>query len=301
MTEEIQETIEKKSFEKFYNRIYLILLIIPVLLLILSLIYLYSFSQQHGDLIRKDITLTGGTSIQVNSDIDITELRNTLNENFEDVSIRQISDIFTGEQIAFVIETTATPEEITPFLENYLGFKLTDENSSLEFTGSSLSGSFYNQLKFAILLSFIFMSIVVFLIFRTFIPSTAVIFSAFTDIVLTLVIVDLMGITVSTAGIDAFLMLIGYSVDTDILLTTRLLKRKEGSVNSAIFSAFKTGITMTFTSLVVVIIGFYIMSSLSDVFKQIFTILAIGLVMDILNTWFTNASFLKLYAEKMKK
>ena len=86
MTEEMQETIEKKSFEKFYNRIYLILLIIPVLLLILSLIYLYSFSQQHGDLIRKDITLTGGTSIQVNSDIDITELRNTLNENFEDVS-----------------------------------------------------------------------------------------------------------------------------------------------------------------------------------------------------------------------
>jgi len=86
------------------------------------------------------------------------------------------------------------------------------------------------------------MSIVVFIIFRTPIPSIAVIFAAFTDIVLTIATANLLGMSVSTAGIVAILMLIGYSVDSDILLTTRVLKRKDERVNSRIFGAFKTGI-----------------------------------------------------------
>ena len=64
--------------------------------------------------------------------------------------------------------------------------------------------------------------------FRTFIPSIAVIFAAFADIVMSLALVDYLGIKISAAGIAAFLMLVGYSVDTDILLTSRALKRKTG-------------------------------------------------------------------------
>ena len=41
-----------------------------------------------------------------------------------------------------------------------------------------------------------------------------------------LALIDFLGIEISAAGIAAFLMLIGYSVDTDILLTSRALKRK---------------------------------------------------------------------------
>jgi len=52
----------------------------------------------------------------------------------------------------------------------------------------------------------------------------------------------------STAGIAAFLMLIGYSVDTDILLSSHLLKRKEGGMWVRLHSAFKTGIMMSVTT-----------------------------------------------------
>jgi preprotein translocase subunit SecF len=102
----------------------------------------------------------------------------------------------------------------------------------------------------------------------------------------------------STAGIVAFLMLIGYSVDTDILLTTRVFKRHEGSVNSRIFSSFKTGMTMTLTSLLVVSIGYFMTSGFSKVFNQIFTILIIGLLFDIINTWLFNAGIIKWYMER---
>lgn len=292
--------MNKEKIIKAYDKYYIILLLIPIVILIASLVYLVSFSNQYGDIIRKDITLTGGTSIQVSTDADIADLRNTLESQFKDVAVRQISDIITGEQIAVIIETTATPEQIKPALEEYFGFELTEENSSTEFTGSVIGEGFYKQLRFAIILAFVFMAIVVFFIFRTFLPSAAVIFSAFADIVMTLSLVNLLGMRVSTAGIVAFLMLIGYSVDTDILLTTRVLKRRGFSVNRRVFDAFKTGITMTLTSLAVVLVGYFLTSSISQVFNQIFTILIIGLGFDVMNTWFTNASLLKWYATRRK-
>ncbi len=134
--------------------------------------------------------------------------------------------------------------------------------------------------------------------FKNSIPSLAIILSAFADIFMTLALFDLLGMKMSTAGIVAFLMLIGYSVDTDILLTNRVLKRHEDSLNKRLFSAFKTGITMTLTSLLAVIIALLVVSSFSPVLTKIFTVLVIGLGFDILNTWITNVSILKWYVKK---
>ena len=46
-------------------------------------------------------------------------------------------------------------------------------------------------------------------------------------------------------------MLIGYSVDSDILLTTRVLKR-QGKLNDELNGAFRTGIIMTSTTIAAV-------------------------------------------------
>jgi preprotein translocase subunit SecF len=146
--------------------------------------------------------------------------------------------------------------------------------------------------------AFFFMAMVVFIIFRTFVPSLAVIISAFADILMTLALVDILGIKLSSAGIIAFLMLIGYSVDTDILLTNRVLKRTEGTLNQRIFGAFKTGVTMTLTSFAAILFAFIVVRTFSIVLSQIFTILLIGLGFDILNTWITNVSILKWYVNK---
>ncbi|MEM3074992.1 MAG: MMPL family transporter [Candidatus Pacearchaeota archaeon] len=301
----IEENKEKSSekkfdFELFYNKYYKIFLFIPLIILLICAIYLYDFNNKHGDLILKDITLSGGTSIQINTNIEIKKLKQELESNFDEVIIRQISDITTGEQVAVIITTKSPVNEIKPFLENYLGFELNSENSTIEFTGSALSGSFYNQLKFALIISFLLMATIVFVIFRNFIPSIAVVFAALGDIIMTLTVINILEIRLSTAGIIAFLMLIGYSVDSDILLTTRVIKRSGGTINSRIYSSFKTGITMTLTSLLVVIVGLVITSSFSKVFSQIFTILSIGLIIDIFNTWFFNAGIIKWYFERKK-
>jgi preprotein translocase subunit SecF len=129
-------------------------------------------------------------------------------------------------------------------------------------------------------------------------PSFMVILNVFSDILVTLAIVNLFNIKLSTAGIAAFLMIIGYSVDTNILLSTKLLKRKEGSTTERLFSAMKTGMTMSFTTLAAVTIA--LIFSQSATIKQIMVILLIGLLVDMLYTWIQNAGILRYYLEKKK-
>ncbi len=287
----------KKKLATFHDKHYKILLLIPVALLLFSFVYMGVFYSKHQDFIRKDVSLTGGTSATIYGEVNTDDLNEKLSEKLEDINVRKIYDLVTREQKAVIIETKTDGVQTKEILENYLGYKLNEKNSSFEFSGSNLSESFYKQLLMAIFFAFVFMSLVVFIIFRTFVPSSAVIISAFADILMTLVVVNLMGVKVSSAGIVAFLMLIGYSVDTDILLTTRVLKRQEGSLNKKIFEAFKTGLTMTLTALVSVVIALIIVKPLSGVLTQIFMILAIGLVFDIFNTWVTNVSILKWYVK----
>lgn len=299
---------EEKKILGFYNKNYKLFLLIPLVLLILSLGYIGYFYSVNGDFIKKDVSLTGGTTITIfpSEEVGLSELREHVSEVANDFAIRELSDFRTGKQEAIIIEssiTDTTSEEYNALMESLQGFfdydLIKGENLDVVSTGSALGASFYNQLRFAVILSFIFMAIVVFLIFRSLAPSLAVITSAFADIMMTLAFVDILGIRVSSAGIIAFLMIIGYSVDTDIMLTTRLLKRQgEDRLNKRLSDAFKTGLTMTLTSILAISIALIITSSFSEVLKQIFTILLIGLGFDILNTWITNASILKWYMER---
>nr|AQS29448.1 hypothetical protein [uncultured archaeon]AQS29476.1 hypothetical protein [uncultured archaeon] len=284
--------------KNWYDKYYKIMFIIPIIIFLISIIYLFSFHARTGDLIYRDTSLSGGTIITLQGSYDIASLESSLKQSIPDVSIRGISELTSGREIAVIIESSVSPEQLKPAIESALNTKLTDENSSTEFSGPSLGDNFYRQLITSLIISFILMSLVIFVMFRSFIPSIAIIFAAFADIVMPLALLDYMGIKISAAGIAAFLMLIGYSVDTDILLTTRVIKKREGTVNQRIYGAFKTGIFMTITALLAVLPAFFLVTTIPDSFRQIFLILALGLFADILNTWFTNAGIIKWYAGK---
>jgi preprotein translocase subunit SecF len=285
--------------KNWYDKSYKLLLLIPLAILLFSAYYLYNFNAQHGDIVLKDVTLTGGTTITVfDQNANIDDVKSSLLPQFPDLLIRAISDFRTGSQKGFILETQSEASVIESALEQYLGYELNIENSSVEFSGTELSQGFYLQLRNSILFAFLFMAIVVFLIFRSAIPSLAVILAALADIVMSLAVVDILGMQLSTAGVIAFLMIIGYSVDTDILLTTRMLKRREGTINERLYGAFKTGVTMTLTSIAALAVAYYMIKDTSPILSQIFSILLIGLSFDLFNTWLANASILKWYTEK---
>ncbi|HNZ52384.1 MAG: Protein-export membrane protein SecF [Candidatus Diapherotrites archaeon ADurb.Bin253] len=284
---------QKKTFAEWHDKNYKKLLIIPATLFLFCLIYLGVFYSQHHDIFLKDISLSGGTSATINGQLDVASLEKALIEEFGDANTRIISDLVTGEQLATIANVGAGTEETKAFLEGYLGYKLTEENSSFEYSEPSFTQDLYRQLMISLLLAFFLMIIVIFILFRDFVPSITIVSCVFMNIIMTITVVNLLGIKISTGGIIAFLMIIGYSVDTDILLTNRLLKRKDGTTNHKIFGAFKTGLTMTLTSLFAISVSLLVVKSFSPILTQIFLIICIGLLFDMINTWITNVSVLK--------
>ena len=91
-------------------------------------------------------------------------------------------------------------------------------------------------------------------------------------------------------------MLIGYFVDANMLLTSRVLKRREGTFLDRFKGAFTTGMTMI-TATFAAVIATLIFTN-SPVVREIMIILCIGLVLDAINTWIQNAAILRMYVEK---
>ena len=290
-----------RRLERLYLYHYKKVIIFPIILLILSIIVLGIQQARTGSIINRDISLQGGISATITTEhpVDIQQLEQGLRTNFpdSDINVRELGDLTTGKKIGILVElTNAKNDQLQPFLEKQLGISLTSQNYSVEEIGASLSSSFFRELILTLIFSFLFMSIVVFIAFRKVVPSTAVIFTAFTDIVVTLAIVSIINLRISTAGVAAFLLLIGYSIDTDILLTTKVLKRTGGSLFDRMYSSIKTGLMMTLTAVVAVTIGLILSNSL--VLKQIFTIILIGLLVDVIATYGGNAPALVWYCKK---
>jgi len=280
-----------------YDKNYKKLLIIPIVMLILSIgVISYKYSTT-GDFVEKDISLKGGITISIPSkDVDVDSLKTYLSSEFpgSDISVRTLTRL--GEKIGITISASDIGSNE---LLNSLKTKLGDLDYGVEEMGSSLGKSFFKETFIAILFAFLFIVIVVFFYFRQPIPSLAIVLSAFSNMVVTLAIINLIGVKLSTAGVAAFLMLIGYSVDTNILLSTKVLKRKGGEVIDRIVNGMKTGLVMTSTTVIAIVIA-YIFSQ-SAALSQIMLILIIGLLMDVLNTWVQNAGILRLYLERRTK
>ena len=148
------------------------------------------------------------------------------------------------------------------------------------------------------IIAYILGVIVLAIYFRTSAPSFMMIINVFADLVVTLAVVNLIGMTISTAGIASFLMIIGYCVESNILLTTKLIKKKEGVIMDKLLGALKTGLLMTSTAIAAVTIA--LVFTQSAVIKEIMAILLIGLFADMVYTWIQNVALLRMYIDKKR-
>jgi preprotein translocase subunit SecF len=127
--------------------------------------------------------------------------------------------------------------------------------------------------------------------------------AAFSDIVAAMALMNVFGVELTFGTLAALLMLIGYSVDTDILLTTKVLGERK-YIDKKIASCRATGLTMTGAAIVAFIV-LYLVSTFAWVFgmspipvlSNISLVLIFGLLADVINTWLFNAGLLKWYME----
>ncbi len=267
--------------EKEYGKYFIVL---PVALLIFSIVYVIAVP------INLDIDFKGGSQITGKfGDVSAAELESKLSQF--SALVRETASA-TGKTYIIDLPPEAESEKVVNYMKG-IGLEVSDIN--VQTIGPALGVSFLKQAQIALLVAFILMAIVVFILFRALMPSLYVVLAGFADIVEALAFSQILGIKLSLATFAALLLLLGYSVDTDILLTSRVLKG-EGTVQEKIRGAFRTGMTMTGTTFVVLVAMFFLSGSL--VLGQIASVLLIGLVFDVINTWITNSELLKVYVKR---
>ncbi len=291
----------KRLFEKtanVYDKQYKKLFLIPITILILCLTLLAVYYVQHGDFVSKGVSLKGGTTLSVSKQANVKDLSNYFAIKYPnaDINVRSFGQ---GQSGGVIVEASGvSADDLVAGVETITG-PLQETEYTVDTTGPSLGASFFKQAIYSIIVAFVLMAIVIYIYFREPLPSFYAVFCVFGDALFSLTVFNLFNMRLTTAGVAAFLMLIGYSVDTDILLTTRVLKRKEGTVSERMATAVPTGLTMSLAALAAVIVAYY--STSAESLRQIMFILGWGLVGDMIYTWLFNAALLRMYVERKEK
>jgi len=244
--------------------------------------------------LNESVDLKGGALAELTLEKSVTqaELESLLREKLGTGDIKVLS--IRGERATVQFGTDMDVVKVSEALRG------TATINSYKAVGPVLSKQAMNQIYWAIGFAFLFMSVTVFIIFRDPVPSLAVILVAASDIIIAMGGMSLFGIPLSLASVGAILMLIGYSVDTDILLTTRVLKRRKGTINERALGAMKTGVTMSIAAIAsmaaLYLVTVFVMPE-ARVLSDIAAVLIIGLLADILTTWLMNLGILRWYLE----
>ncbi len=277
----------------------------------------YNNSQEFKDAIKKVLEKKDYVGMRLTEASDVINARVTnvsvinatgLSQNLANrTDIGKIENLSVDGNVITITGSGIKDDVLKRSLEYYLGACVEVERlerGNLLFTQiePSLGQSLKKQGLWAMLIAYILMAFVVFVAFRDFVPSMAVVLAATCDIIVAVGGMVIFDINLENASLAALLMLIGYSVDTDILLTTRVLKRSADTVNERIDNAMKTGLTMTVTAIGALTM-LSIIANLAHItqLQSIASVLLIGLLADIAGTWFMNAGILRWYLENPQR
>jgi preprotein translocase subunit SecF len=282
----VEFTVPEVDYTRYTNRQ---LAAIPLAVLAVALLVIAGWYVMTGAPVNQGIAFTGGTEVQI-AGSSVTEA--------------QIEEAFSAEPET-IRSVPAEDVYIVTFKSDGESVGATELEQQAEDAGldvrsiSEVSASFGADTQVLALgglaVAFVGMSVLVFAMFRVFVPSIAVVISAFSDIVIPLAMMNVLGIELSLGTVAALLMLIGYSVDSDILLNNHILRRS-GDFYESTYRAMRTGVTMTLTSISAMIV-MTITATLFGIqlLAAIGTVLVFGLATDLMNTYLLNLSLLRWY------
>ena len=260
--------------------------------LAVALLILVAWTAFTGSPVTPGIEFTGGTELTIQTSASQGQIETAFDT--EVASIRPIATQGDAYIVTFQ-DDSMTQQRAQQELTDDTPLNADFDIQSVQSTSASFGTSTQRLALQAVGAAFVLMSIVVFLLFRTFVPSAAVVLSALTDIAVPAALMNLIGIKLSLGTVAALLMLIGYSVDSDILLANHVLRRS-GSFYESVDRAMQTGVTMTVTS----IAAMTVMAIVSWLFgiellTAIGTVLVLGLLTDLTTTYMMNVSLLRWY------
>ena len=257
---------------------------VPLAVLGLALLIIVGYFLVTGKPVALGLAFTGGTELRIQTGDSPAEIRETF-----DTDVESISPVGSADD-EYIITFQPTDADIEGQARD-AGYEVVSNQQR----AASFGAESQRQALLGLAAAFVGMSLLVFLLFRTFVPSIAVVASAFSDIVIPVALMNAFGIKLSLGTVAALLMLIGYSVDSDLLLNNHVPRRR-GDFYESTYRAMCTGVTMTLTSIsamtaMTIVATFFGIELLS----AIGLVLVFGLVADLMNTYMLNVTLLRYY------
>ncbi|PSP95718.1 preprotein translocase subunit SecF [Halobacteriales archaeon QS_4_62_28] len=274
--------VPEVDYEQYTNRQ---LATVPLAVLGLAILVLIGWWAFTGAPVTPGIDFTGGTELTVQTSMSQSDIRASFDT--APISVQGVA----GESNQYVLRFQSSDSQAIRQQAQDAEMNVLSSAS----TAPSFGAGAQQTAVLGVGIAFLGMSLLVFGLFRTFVPSIAVVISAFSDIVIPLAAMNVLGIKLSLGTVAALLMLIGYSVDSDILLNNHILRRS-GSFYDSVDRAMQTGVTMTVTSLAAMAVMALVATFYSiDLMASIGIVLVIGLAADLMNTYLLNLSLLRWY------
>ncbi|MCD6227470.1 hypothetical protein J7J90_03175 [Candidatus Micrarchaeota archaeon] len=159
----------------------------------------------------------------------------------------------------------------------------------------SLGIKFIERAASAVVWALLLSMALAFFVFRKIETSLIVFSGAMADVIIAAGGMGLFNIQLTLSSFAALIMMLGFSLDTDMLLTMRLIKQRKGTLREAAWNTLKTGSTMSITDLisfsVLLILGY--ITHLTT-YSEIASVAVIGLLGDMIATWMFNAPLIML-------
>lgn len=211
--------------------------------------------------------------------------------------VESVNELQKDFSDAYSAVYTSYQESISGPIDKHISY----ESISVQTVSPVLSTKFMEKVINVVVMSAVLSVILVFLFFRSIPPSLAVLTGAFCDIVIALGAMGLFAIPLTLPSFAALMMLVGYSLDTDILLTTRILKRR-GDPRENAYDAMKTGLTMSGTGMIA-FGALFVLALMTHIptYYEISAVALAGLVGDMFATWGINGVLILHYALKRGK
>lgn len=250
-----------------------------------------------GDPVPLSMEFAGGSFVRIRG---IKNLNTREAENFRtafqekfggSVEIHTIEngvEIETSEDLLGTQENRTTEDRIKSLLSD-IGIEK-EPDISTESMGSIITQLYKNRARDAAIAAIIAMAIILFIALRHFTTVGGILSVVGLDFLGILGGMTILDIPLSLASMAGILLIFGYAVNTNILLSTNVLKRKGGTPRERAGRAMSTGVKMSSTS-ATAMIALNLLTSAPEL-EQISAVLVIGILVDMVNTWLLNSGLI---------